>query len=103
MARTHYEPASNAFKKVTGIDVSKAPLGVQNMVWSIGVQHGSGGARTVFKNAGVNKGDSWETIIKKVYNERSKVGKYFKSSPKNIQDSVYNRFQKEMRDALKQV
>lgn len=101
--QTHYQPAANAFSKVTGLDVSKAPLGVQNMIWSIGVQHGTGGARNIFNNAGVKKGDSWATVVNKVYNERSKVDKYFKSSPQNIKTSVYNRFQKEKADALKQL
>lgn len=101
--RTHYDPASNAFKSVTGIDVNKLPLGVQNMIWSIGVQHGTGGARNIFKSAGVKAGDSASTIIKKVYNERMKVNTYFKSSPQNIKNSVYNRFKKEMQEALKQI
>lgn len=103
ITQTHYQPAANAFKSVTGIDVSKMPLGVQNMIWSIGVQHGTGGARNIFKNSGVKSTDNAETILRKVYSERSKVTVYFKSSPKNIQSSVYNRFQKELQDALKQV
>lgn len=100
---THYQPAANAFKSVTGINPETTPLGVQNALWSIGVQHGTGGARTIFKNAGIKQGDSAETIINKLYNERSKVNVYFKSSPKNIQQSVYNRFQNEKREALKQI
>ena len=103
IAQSHYQPASNAFKSVTGIDVSKMPLGVQNMIWSIGVQHGTGGARNIFKSAGVNKNDSPATILKKVYNERMKVNVYFKNSPQNIKNSVLNRFKKELADALKQI
>lgn len=98
-----YTPTANAFKKVTGIDASKMPLGIQNALWSIGVQHGSGGARTIFKNAGVKQNDKPETILKKLYAERSKVDKYFKSSSASIKKGVYNRFQKELQDALKQV
>lgn len=101
--QTHYQPAVNAFKSTTGIDVNKAPLGIQNMIWSIGVQHGTGGARNIFSNAGVNKGDSWSTVLNKVYNERMKVTKYFKSSTSSIQQSVKNRFSKELQDALKQI
>lgn len=100
--QTHYQPAANAFKSVTGKNPETAPLGVANMIWSIGVQHGTGGARNIFKSAGVKSSDSWDTIIKKVYAERSKVDKYFKSSPSNIKQSVYNRFQSEMKEALKQ-
>lgn len=83
--------------------MANAPIGIKNMIWSIGVQHGAGGARNIFKNAGVNKGDSWASIVKKVYGERSKVNIYFKSSPSQIKNSVYNRFQKEMAEALKQI
>lgn len=101
--QAHYQPAVNAFNKVTGLNASKMSLGVQNMLWSIGVQHGAGGTRNIVANAGIKKGDSDATIIRKVYNERSKVDKYFKSSPANIKKSVYNRFQNEMKEALKQV
>ena len=103
IATQHYQPAANAFKSTTGIDASKAPIGIQNMIWSIGVQHGAGGARNIFKNAGVKSSDSWATIVKKVYAERSKVNIYFKSSSKEIRNSVYNRFQREMAEALKQI
>lgn len=97
---THYAPAANKFKEATGIDPSKAPKAIQDMIWSIGVQHGAGGASTIFKNAGVKVGMTWDSIINKVYNERSNVAKYFKSSPANIRQSVYNRFQREKNDAL---
>ena len=104
ISQAHFQPALNAFKSVTGIkNTEKMPIAVQNMIWSIGVQHGAGGARNIFKNSGVKSSDNWETMIKKVYAERSKVNTYFKSSPQNIKNSVYNRFQKEMNDALKQL
>ena len=104
IAQAHYQPALNAFKTVTGITkTDNMPIAVQNMIWSIGVQHGAGGARNIFKNSGVKSSDNWETMIKKIYSERSKVNVYFKSSPQNIKNSVYNRFQKEMNDALKQL
>lgn len=101
IAQTHYQPAASRFKKVTGIDASKAPQAVQDMIWSIGVQHGAGGAEKIFKNAGINKAMSYDTIVKRVYGERMKVDKYFSSSPSNIKKSVKNRFQKEMNDALR--
>lgn len=99
--KTHYQPAANKFKSVTGIDPSKQPQAVQDMIWSIGVQHGAGGAASIFKNAGISSPMNAETIIKRVYGERMKVDKYFSSSPSNIKKSVKNRFQNEMQDALK--
>lgn len=97
----HYKPAANNIKKQTGFDVSKYPKAVQDAVWSIGVQHGAGGAASIFRNAGVKNGMSAEQVLKSVYNERMKTHIYFKSSPKNIQNSVKKRFQSELNDALK--
>ena len=104
IANAHYQPALNAFKSVTGITkTEKMPIAVQNMIWSIGVQHGAGGARNVFKNSGVKSSDSWETMIKKIYAERSKVNIYFKNSTQAIKNGVANRFKNELNDALKQL
>ena len=101
IARTHYQPAANQFQSVTGIKVANLPKAVHDMIWSIGVQHGTGGAKNVFKNAGIKKGDSPATIVKKVYTERMKVNKYFSSSSQAIKNSVLSRFQRELADALK--
>lgn len=98
--KTHYAPAANAFEKVTGISLSGMPKAVADMVWSIGVQHGSGGAASIFKNSGVKSGMSAKNVITKVYNERMKVSKYFASSSKAIKNSVLNRFKRELSDAL---
>lgn len=98
--KTHYTPAANAFEKATGIKISSMPKAVADMVWSIGVQHGSGGAASIFKNAGVKAGMTAKNVVTKVYNERMKVSKYFSSSPKSIQNSVLNRFKSELKDAL---
>ena len=104
IAKTHYEPALNAFQSTTGIKKqNQLPLAVQNAIWSIGVQHGTGGARNLFKNAGIKSSDSPEQILTKLYNERMKVGKYFSGSSKEIQASVKKRFQNELNDALKQL
>lgn len=99
--KTHYAPAVNSVKSKTGIDVSKYSVALQNVVWSIGVQHGSAGAGSIFKNAGIKAGMSEKEIINKVYNERSKVDKYFASSSASIKKSVKNRFAKEKEQALK--
>ena len=98
---THYKPTVVNIKKKTGFDVSKYPKAVQDAVWSMGVQHGAGGAASIFRNSGVKNGMSAEQVLRKVYGERMKTHIYFKSSPKNIQNSVRNRFQGELNDALK--
>ncbi len=100
IASSHYKPALNKIKERTGIDFSKYPKAVQDMIWSVGVQHGSAGAGNIFKNAGVKKSDTPAMVINKVYNERMKVGKYFSGSSRSIQNSVLNRFKNEKKDAL---
>lgn len=98
--QSHYDPAANKIKSSTGLDVSKYSPALQNVLWSVSVQHGAGGANNIFKNAGIRAGMSEADIIKKVYAERSKVSKYFSKSSSAIQRSVYNRFQNELKDAL---
>lgn len=98
--KTHYTPALNAFVKATGVVANKLPNAVKDMIWSIGVQHGSGGASNIFKSAGVKQSDSASAIIKKVYTERMKVNKYFSSSTQAIKNSVLKRFKSEMNQAL---
>lgn len=100
IASNHYQPAVNSIKKSTGIDASKFSVALQNVVWSVGVQHGAGGASNVFKNAGVKPGMSEKEIINRVYTERSKVNKYFASSSASIKKSVANRFAQEKKQAL---
>lgn len=97
---THYDPAYTSIKNTTGLDVSKYSPALQNVLWSVATQHGAGGAQKVFKNAGVKMGMSEAEIIKRVYNERSKVDKYFSRSSQSIKNSVYRRFQSELDDAL---
>lgn len=96
----HYDPAANRFKQITGIDPNKMPKAVQDMIWSIGVQHGAGGAANIFRSAGIKPGMNPQTILTRTYNERMKVDKYFARSPQNIKNSVKNRFSKELKDAL---
>lgn len=98
--QSHYQPAMSAFTKATGIKESQLPTAVKEVIMSVGIQHGAGGASTLFKNAGITSGMSASTIINKIYDERSKVDKYFKSSTSAIKKSVYNRFQNERQDAL---
>lgn len=96
---THYDPVVSKIKGT--LDVAKYPRAVQDMIWSLGVQHGTGGASSVIKNAGVKTGMSASEVIKRVYNERMKVDKYFSRSSASIKASVKKRFQNEMNDALR--
>ena len=71
------------------------------MLWSTAVQHGVDGAVKVFKNAGIKPGMNAKEIINRVYNERSKVDKYFASSSSKVKQSVKKRFEQEKMDALR--
>lgn len=96
---SHYSPA---VKKIAtmGIDINKRSNALQQVVWSMGTQHGSGGALSIFRNANITNSMSDAEIIKRLYAERSKVNKYFSSSSQGIRNSVKNRFERELQDAL---
>lgn len=98
--KNHYAPAASRFQSTTGINLSSMPKAVKDMIWSIGVQHGAGGAAKIFKNSGVRQGMNAASIIKAVYNERMNVNRYFSSSPSSIKNSVLSRFKRELSDAL---
>lgn len=96
---SHYDPVVSKIKGT--LDVSKYPSAVKDMIWSIGVQHGTGGASSLIKNAGVTTGMNAAEVIRRVYTERMKVDKYFSRSSAAIKASVKKRFQNEMNDALR--
>lgn len=98
IAKNFYKPGLASIKKRTGVDLSGYPKAIQDVIWSVSVQHGQAGAGAVFKAAGIKKGDSPATIINKVYNVRKN---FFKGSSKSIQNSVAKRFERERQDALR--
>lgn len=98
--QTFYYPAAKSVKKATGVDITEYPKAVQDVLWSTAVQHGVGGASSIFKRAGIKPGMSAEEIINRVYNERSKVNVYFKNSSPSIKNAVKKRFTQERKDAL---
>jgi hypothetical protein len=99
---SHYDPAANSVRKSTGIDVNKHSAALQNVLWSVAVQHGAGGAAKIFKAAGIREGMSEADIIRRIYAERSagNGSKYFSRSSSSIRKSVVRRFANELRDAL---
>lgn len=98
---TLYEPFVDRVKQID-LDVNKRSFALQNVAWSVAVQHGP--ANNVFKNALSDKQPSSmndESIINEVYAERSNVDKYFPSSSEKVKASVKRRFAQEQEDALK--
>ena len=91
---------------------------MQDAVWSTAVQHGPGeedgsnGAPLILKRALARTGKTAETVtdeelIKAIYAERGKLKtgsttelNYFGGSTAAVQQSVKNRFQQEVKDAL---
>lgn len=96
----YFEPACAMIKSETGIDIHSEPKALQEMVWSMAVQHGVGGAVTIFKRAlkevGTDNGQvnnvSREDIVEQVYALRSTK---FSSSPPQVRQAVIRRFQEE--------
>jgi hypothetical protein len=100
---THYDKQVAKLKQNPGLDVSFRSRALQNVVWSMSVQHGNGTQgifKTALKNVQASKlGDA--EIIVLVYTERSKVDTYFSSSTKKVKAEVKKRFEQEQQDALK--
>lgn len=100
--QSYYEPALSSIRSSLGIDLSGRSAAVQDALWSTAVQHGVGGAKTVFRNAGVTANMSDAEIIRRVYTERGANNgkKYFPSSSEKVRKGVVSRFRSEMQDAL---
>lgn len=100
---SHYVPAVNKVDKAIGLNIADRSAAIQDVLWSTSVQHGSGGAATIFKNAGITANMTDAEIIIRVYRERSadNGNKYFPSSSDSIRKGVVNRFKSELADALK--
>jgi hypothetical protein len=98
---SHYDPFVSKVRRDNNLDVPSRSLALKNVAWSVSVQHGAG--NNVFKNALKNKNPAPAddaVIINDVYNERSKVDKYFSSSSDAVKKSVKKRFAEERADAL---
>lgn len=95
--RTHYEPARQAAGSL-GFDVSNR--GIQEALFSIGVQHG--GARSIIQNAAqqIGAGASVEDQVRALYDARTQYVQGLSSLPENTRQSVLNRYRNEARDVL---
>lgn len=105
--KSFYEPAADKVKASTGLDVSQRSPALRDVLWSTAVQHGQGGANSVFKTAMGGRDPSKMTdkqIIDSVYAERGRKNSagqlvHFRSSSPEFQRGIANRFQNERRDA----
>jgi hypothetical protein len=74
---THYTPAARRIFERTGLSVEDRSDTLKEVLWSTAVQHGAGGAATIFADALAsleNKGGeiSDDAIVQQVYQERRK-------------------------------
>lgn len=109
IASRFYEPARrNVERAVPGLDMNQRSRALNDVLWSVAVQHGQEGAANIFGRAlqGQNVSQmSDEQIIRAVYQERGKTTRggelyYFTSSSAEVQRGVANRFRSEQADAL---
>ncbi len=95
--KSHYLPAAQEISKKTGLDVSKAPRALQEVLWSTAVQHGPAGAAKIFSRA-LGQAHSKEgevkaaQLIDSVYAIRA--GQFGSSEPQ-IAAAVRGRFKEE--------
>ncbi len=95
--KSHYLPALQEISERTGLDVSKAPRALQEVLWSTAVQHGPSGAAKIFSKAlghAQSKGGAVKTsqLIDSVYSIRA--GQFGSSEPE-IAVAVRSRFKEE--------
>jgi peptidoglycan hydrolase-like protein with peptidoglycan-binding domain len=103
-----YDPAASKVKASTGLDVSQRSHALRDVLWSTAVQHGQGGANSIFKTALGGRDPntmSDKDIINAVYAERGRTNSagqlvHFRSSSPEFQRGIANRFRNERQDAL---
>jgi hypothetical protein len=100
--KSHYLPAVQEISGRTGLDISKAPRALQEVLWSTAVQHGPNGASKIFTKAikraqAKNNGVKIAQLIGSIYDMRA--GQFGSSGP-NVRAAVRSRFREEGRMAL---
>ena len=112
-ALTYFGPANRRIISSTGLDTTTRARTVQQALFSTSIQHGAGGANSVFRRAleGLGYPPSEITttnptdaaLIRAVYAERrsGNGARYFRSSTQAVRNSVVNRFHNEEADALR--
>ena len=97
-------PTMNRVSDISGWNLdSRSPV-VRDVLYSTATQHGEGGAPSLLHNRFGRNTDissySDEDIINNIYNERSNVARYFRSSDINTRNNMRDRFIRENAKAL---
>ena len=95
---SHYDIMA---KRLTSLlDVNARSIAIQNVVWSVAVQHGPMSQLISKIITPENKNDD-SALINAIYDERSKVNVYFANSTPDVRSAVLKRFRKERQVALR--
>jgi hypothetical protein len=94
--KTHYDVGMSGIGNKSLQEMIGNNKALQEMMWSTSVQHGGGGASSIF-NKSFKEGMSEEDFIKAVYAKR---GTQFGNSSSSVQKAVKNRFADEEQKAL---
>jgi hypothetical protein len=95
---SYFSPAADLLLKDTNFDVRSRSIALQNVLWSLAVQHGTRGAVVLIKRAiGEAKIGSMKdsAIIDTIYDERSRVNVYFPSASAAVKATVLRRYANE--------
>jgi hypothetical protein len=97
--KTHFDPLSSWVNKQYGIDVNERSRAVQELMYSLSVQHGASGAQDIISQAFGNRDAasmSDKEIIDRIQKYRTyNVGSLFRSSSKETQVAMQERGWKE--------
>jgi hypothetical protein len=96
-----FKPAMKGLKDQDLVKMIEGNKGLQEMMFSMAIQHGPGGAPAIM-NKVFKKGMSPEELTRAAYTERGADGgmRYFSGSSENERKSVVNRFGREQADVL---
>jgi len=89
-----------------GFNVNNYSYEVQEMIYSLSVQHGPTGSKNLISTAlnGKNINELSEVeIVNLIYKERKNVKKWFSKSTPKVQQSVKNRFERERTVLIKKI
>lgn len=107
--RTHYDVQLKTILVKTQLDVSKLSRALQDVVWSVAVQHGPSSKLIVNVINGLkiprDSAQFEKALITAIYGERGRRNAngalhYFSSSSEDFQSGVARRFVRELKDAL---
>lgn len=100
---THFDVLARRIRRETGLDVCEHSNGLQDVVWSVAVQHGPGSniVSRAIRSVGATASDA--DIINAVYDDRSRVDVHFAKSTTEVKASVKARFDRERKVALSMI